>query len=827
MMRLRWLWVCGLGLLSMTTAVYGQFGSFGDVPVEITADGETRFEGGVAIAEDNVQIHYQDISIFTNYAEYNPDTRDVLLIGDVRIYTQDNLFSGQRALYNLESKQIRALEFTGESYPLKFRALSLQAPSLNQFNVRDATFTTDDSSQPDFRIKAKSVRIYPDSRVVFTSSTFYIGNVPVFYFPYLFAFTNNTGFTVRPGYDSRWGYYALVGYSFPIGNSGAIIGTVNADYRTELGFGIGFDAEFKYGLDDRSYGTFRAYYANDINPEQRVGGPGEPSEPGEADRYRVSFQHRLFFTDDIYATADINVLSDVDFLEDYYPNEFREDPQPDNFLSLTKWNEFYTITLFTRFQANDFFETTERLPELSIDIKQHQLFGLPVYYDGETSGGQYRRAFADQSIFPDYEATRFDTFHQLSYPNTYFGWLSVIPKLGVRGTYYSKTGSTVAVLSEQQLTQINNIRGRADNQRQLAAQTGATLAERQATLAVTSNPVTRAGLQEQIDTLTKSQQAQLASAQSLDMQADTLENTTDLRGRELQEGGSTFRPVLNAGLEASFKLSKKYEDIQSRILGLDGVLHTYQPYVNFSYVYNAGKSRDEILQFDRVVPATEPLPIDFPQFVAIDSIDDWSIVRLGARNRLTTRRGDDNWEWFVIDSFFDINFDDPYGDNGGGDISNFVNRIEFRPVPWVTFRMDAQTPVIDDGFTDVNTGVLFQVTRDLLFQVGNRYIENNPFFQDSNQLSAYGYYQINPHWGVSALGTYEADDSQLLFQRYAVHRDLSSWIVSVGGEVRNNQGEEDPEYGLVLSLSLKDAPQVELPLAFDQATSPLGGEEQQ
>ena len=30
------------------------FGNFGDKPVEITADGETRFEGGVAVAEDNV-----------------------------------------------------------------------------------------------------------------------------------------------------------------------------------------------------------------------------------------------------------------------------------------------------------------------------------------------------------------------------------------------------------------------------------------------------------------------------------------------------------------------------------------------------------------------------------------------------------------------------------------------------------------------------------------------------------------------------------------------------------------------------------------------------
>ena len=67
-----------LAWLVCAACAIGQFGSFGDVPVSITADGNTRFEGGVAIAEDNVQIHYGDYSIYCDYAEYNPDTRDVL-----------------------------------------------------------------------------------------------------------------------------------------------------------------------------------------------------------------------------------------------------------------------------------------------------------------------------------------------------------------------------------------------------------------------------------------------------------------------------------------------------------------------------------------------------------------------------------------------------------------------------------------------------------------------------------------------------------------------------------------------------------------------------
>jgi lipopolysaccharide assembly outer membrane protein LptD (OstA) len=106
------------------------FGGFGDQPVEITADGETRFEGGVAVAEDNVQVHYGDVSIYADYAEYNPDTRDVFLDGNVRIYTPEGAFVGQRAVYNLETKQTRALEFAGEFFPLRFRATSLRAPSM-------------------------------------------------------------------------------------------------------------------------------------------------------------------------------------------------------------------------------------------------------------------------------------------------------------------------------------------------------------------------------------------------------------------------------------------------------------------------------------------------------------------------------------------------------------------------------------------------------------------------------------------------------------------------------------------------------------------------
>ena len=133
-------------------------------------------------------------------------------------------------------------------------------------------------------------------------------------------------------------------------------------------------------------------------------------------------------------------------MEDYFPGEFRVDPQPDNFLALTKWDEFYTLNLWARWQINDFQDTTERLPELVFDFKQHRLFGWPVYYDGESSVGEYRRAFPvgpefDIFDFPDYDSLRFDTFHQLSYPAQFFGWLNITPRVGFRATYYNRSGT--------------------------------------------------------------------------------------------------------------------------------------------------------------------------------------------------------------------------------------------------------------------------------------------------------------------------------------------------------------------------------------------------
>lgn len=745
-----------LCLISLAGA-RAQFGSFTDVPVEINAD-ETRLEDGVPVAERNVVIRYDTVVIYCDYAQYNPDTRDVLVSGNVRIYRDGQLFTGERALYNLETKRLSAADIRGEFIPFRFSGESLSSLGNNAYLVKEGIFTTSDNSKPDYHIKARTIRVYPKDRVVFSDVTLYVGRTPIFWFPYVYQSLNKEqGFTITPAYTSRWGASLLGTYTFPIGEGWSA--RLRLDLMADRGVGVGLESEWQNGKEGRDWGRFRSYAIDDSDPgKNETSLAREDIDPG---RYRVSLQARQYITDDIYATIDINKLSDARFLEDFAEGEFRKNPNPDNAISLTYWNEDFTGTLLYRQNLNDDnFDATERLPEGYFDVKRQPLFRTPFFYESETSAGFLRRNFADQSQFQDYDTFRADTFHQFTLPLNVKNVVSIIPRVGVRGTYYSDSGS----FFDQVVTET---------------------------------------VEETI----------FDEATGLTELAKKEVTTTE---RLLRGGGSIVRPVVNAGVEMSFKVSKAYENVQSRAWGLDGLRHVVQPWLNLAYTYS-GEDPADILQFDRLNRSTQLPPVDYPQFNSIDSIDGGTILRLGVRQRWQTRRDNQTLNWLEWNTFFDTYLDRPqFGFSAiadGGTFSNVFNRFRWNPLPWLNFELDSQLPILDEGFSEVNTKANFMATDYLRLTMGHRYISGNPLFLDSNLLDLGAYIRMGDHWGFSFRESYEFQDSTLESQRYELHRDLSSWIASLGVVVRDNGGVND--YGIILTFTLKDLPNVKLPLSLD------------
>jgi LPS-assembly protein len=749
-------------LLAGAFCAQAQFGSFGDVPIEITSE-STRMESGLAIAENNVYIRYGDTAIYCDYAQYNPDTRDVFLSGNVRIYRDGRLFNGERALYNLETKILNMSEFTGETLPFRFAGNSLSTIGPNAYLVKDGVFTTSDSSKPDYAIRARTVRIYPKNRIIFSDVHFYVGRVPIFWYPYLYqSLTEDQSFTFTPGYGTTFGAFLLNQLTFPLGND--IAARARLDLYSTRGIGLGFEASWgRYkrnaapivdsvnslqpgtvttGRGGEEFGRFLVYYINDLAPGTNATALGRDTI--NPTRYRITLQDRTYLAEDIYSTININKLSDRFFLQDYYPQAFSRDPNPDNMVAITKWDEDYTAVLLGRRQLNPLFDSAERSPELSLDVKRQPIFKSNFFYDSTTSVGRYDQAYATDSLLSDYGAFRADTYHQISYPGTYFGWLSVVPHAGLEGTYYSATSPTDSVLNP-------------------------------ATGLVSSTP---------------------------------------------RDSGPLFRGAVTANLEASFKLSRAYEDVQSRMLGLDGLQHVIQPYTDASFVRVSLKPQD-VLQFDQLNPSTELPPIDFPQFNTLDSLDNWSLIRLGVRNRLQTRRDDQTINWLELDTFLNVNLDHPnYGSllpvSDLGPVSNLYNRLIFAPLPWVYARVETQTPLDSQGYSAINGNLNFMPTKNVSLAVGNSYIYGNKEFADSNLWNVTAYLRLNDHWGFSVSESYDFAISTLESQTYQIHRDLSSWVASVGFNVLNNGNGTPPVITLMLIFTVKDAPGIRTPFDYTE-----------
>ena len=718
-------------------------------PVEITSTGQTTYENGLATARDNVAIHMGDTDIYADFAQYNSRTHEIFVRGNVRIYRDTTLYLAQEATYNVESKAITAKRMRTDYEPYFVAGTNVTSISQNGYRIEDGLFTTHDAPDPSFHLRARTVRVYENDYVVFQNVTFYVGEVPIFWWPYVYQSLDDAfSFSVSPAFLTSWGPSLLTSITFPITEK--IKGKLRLDYRGRRGPAVGFDANIDYGKDDSSWAQIKSYYIQDQNP--LINRTAVPRGSVPTGRYRLTLENQTNFTDDIYAIVDITKLSDPFVMQDFYQSEFRIDPVPDNVVAVAKTSSFYTLTAIARFQANNFFDQTERLPEVVLDVTRTPVLDGPIFYEGETSVGNFDRAFAKASGFENYSARRIDTFHQLVYPNTYFGWLSIVPRAGFRETYYSDS------------REIGNTLFPGED-----------------------NPL---------------------------IPSFILPDPT--HAMPIVPGGDVLRTVLDAGVEASFKLSRVWEDAQSRFLGLDGLRHIIQPFTDLSWVSESGVDPASILQFDRFEPSTQLRPIDFPEFTSIDSIDHWTVWRVGVRNRLQTRRDDVTINWLELESYVDVNFDNPYDRTP---YSNLFNKLRFNPLPWASLIVNSQVPAFDKGFTEINTNLVLQPVSNVQFSIGHRYLNQNPFFNNSSLFVVGGYCRLDDNWGVAVQEQYEATTQILEQQRYSVYRDLTSWVASLGAVVRDNGGVK--EYGVLLTFTLKAFPKLGLDLNFD----PGGGGE--
>ncbi len=769
-------------------------------------------ESGIVTVTGDVHISYGDVEIRCGSAQYNQNTGTVVARDGVTIWQAGTLYRGNSITYNSMTGEMSGQHVisgmpagTGMFF---YKAEDFQSQSKleSRIDATNVTFTSHDVQNPNFRLSARELTARPQESVVLHDVKIYGGNTPFFYLPkFSQSLQGEVGYRVSPGYQSRWGAFLLAQYSAIHGDH--TLANYKLDLRSKRGLGGGADfISLRHQANQQNFGTLKLYAVSDTSVTTNLA--GSQRFPVDEMRYRANFQHRIYLPGpDVstwYLDFDLNKISDIHFYEDFFFNDFRTNREPDNQISLIHTNEAYVATLMTKFEMNDFYRTTTRLPELSMDAVRRPLFGTGIYHQGTISAGFYNEVLGKQeeaemlrlqglgigglagvladplggagsylsllglprdagltatditsglgiigSRLQEPDFARFHTYHELLYPKTYLGWLNVTPRLGAGMTSYG----------------------------------------------------------------------------SIDGSTTGLHDFT--------------RGIFHLGLDVSFKLTKTWSDVQVEALGINGIRHVFQPYLNVSYL--DAKQDAGLPAIDRLSSTTRPRSIDVPLFTAVDSLRSWNVTRMGFRNLFQTKRdyittdgygsfletpegGDtQTYTWGGVNSYVDVFTRDPEFDR---DISNFYNEIFWRPTPWITLRSDLQLPIASGvgNFSEFNNSLIWLPTRHTSLQLGHQLVTDHPFFQDSSLLYTRFYARLTENYGLSLNHIYEADDGTLEFQSYSLSRDLSSWVASIGVMARDNRNGAS-DFGVLLSFTLKDFPQLNFDLDVDPNPTGRGGKQ--
>lgn len=267
--------------------------------------------------------------------------------------------------------------------------------------------------------------------------------------------------------------------------------------------------------------------------------------------------------------------------------------------------------------------------------------------------------------------------------------------------------------------------------------------------------------------------------------------------------GDESRSVFNTGAEVTWKSSRVYGGARSELLDVQGLRHIIEPSVNYVFVPVANKVPHELPQFDRELPTSRLRPIEFPDYNTIDSIDSQSVLRLGLRNKLQTKREDGvddllNWsvytDWRLAERHGRSTFSDLYSD------------LDFRPRSWITFNSETRYGIDQGQFREANHSVTLEPGETWSLSLGHRYRRDTPELGRGHDLIlASFYYRLNENWGLRTQHHFEARDGTMEYQYYTLYRDFRSWTGGLTFRVRDNRfGSND--FTVALALSLKAMP---------------------
>ncbi len=422
-----------------------------DQPVIVNGDTVEYFtENKEVQASGKVVVDYQGTILRCDKLTVNTQTKDAVAEGNVRIEDPKGAMEGQKIIYNFNTKVCLIENASFTSPPYFGQAESLKKLSENHFSAQDGHATTCDLDRPHFRLRSKKIEMYPGNKIQARKNSLYLGQLPVFYLPYLSQSLKDRNMIIQlvPGYSKSWGPSLLSSYRYNL--TDRINSRLYLDYRQRLGFAEGAGLNFS-GTQFGS-GDLKFYYTQERSQEFNE------ENPAEFERYFARFRHKWNIDPKTTLVNEYHKITDskraiygseYNLLKDYFPREYEKDTQPVSYSLLSHSFSQSSASLIVQKRINRWYDAPqlEKLPELNYNLPSLQLGELPLYFDHTSQAAAYEmkhKVPADPDA--DYQSSRLDTFNKLSLP-VKFSFVDLTPFAATRETFYDKdvNGASIPV----------------------------------------------------------------------------------------------------------------------------------------------------------------------------------------------------------------------------------------------------------------------------------------------------------------------------------------------------------------------------------------------
>jgi hypothetical protein len=735
---------------------------------------ELDSETGWAEGRGNVEISYRDMAMEADQVRVNVRTKDIEATGGIYFYTlarpdleeesSSFFWRGESIRGNLDSREFSVGKVAGqfdEWFAVAGQTEYEGSGNAVFENVRLSTCEYLLEDHAHYRIDAREVVYqHEDGRFIGKHAVYRIGNVPVFYWPYV-SWNTRSGdgnlLNVRLGYRDDWGAYAKVSRRWNMGPG------TQSEYTLRLmadrGVGLANDSRW---ISGKGVTTLHLYGMHDSDPPEDEEGMNRRFAARD-DRYRAKLLHFVQPVEGLSLRVAVDWLSDIDMLEEWYESEFRDYRQPGSYADLSYQHPNFTLALQTRFRVNDFYTVSEKLPELKLTFARQPLFGSAVQYQSETGLAYLRmnwRDFDQDEWWPAaptdltryygypgiYESIRFDTSQMVYLPFQLGSLLQFTPRAGVRLTYYDTTSARA---------------------------------------------VSDDGLHE------------MFAYDNPDLDLDV--NNVSLYD---EEGGDAIRFAGEAGFEVATRLVGTWEDVNGGPLRLDGLRHVATPYLNYTYVSDPSEDRQHLLYFDEADRLREE------NFVRLG-------VRQQLQTRRGTGKNRRAATFASIDTYADFHLDSSTGRENLGD---FASKFSLAPMSDVSFSgkilvdmdevqtrwLELGTELGDPEATLVSVSYILRddYRRPPITTFGTTTVDYTGenitagAISDANLLSLSVETPVGEKTSLLAQWQYDFEAGEMARQVYRIERDLHCWTGGVFA------GEDYGEFFVGIVLELKAFPDV-------------------